>query len=374
MAPIKSDMIITKGDDEFPSYRRHILWIVGVTVFGFLTVNAFAFYLGAHSSDYQWVLPSLQITILAMVSIFALAGMWLYVAKIATEYIAGLKKNDPYPRKTLPQIGAEAGKSLSDAITLKRVFTMVPFLLISTLSFLTLSIAKSLIVHSGGYHFDQIFSEWDFVLHGDHYPQDLLAPLVESLGLIKILNFCYYFWFGVLMMCIWCAAYLKQDKRLQIQFWWSLVIIVLVLGVFMAHGLASVGPIYFADFYKDRVQPYEDYLTHLHHIDQTQVQLQSFQVSDLLLTFAHDRTIVDLNGISAMPSLHVALACLFFLYLRKFNKILGYVAFLFLALIQMGSVYFAWHYAIDGYVGIAGATLIWIGIGYALRGRAKSSV
>jgi hypothetical protein len=64
-------------------------------------------------------------------------------------------------------------------------------------------------------------------------------------------------------------------------------------------------------------------------------------------------------GISAMPSMHNATALLLALAGRVLNKQLGYVLWAPCALIYVGSVHLAWHYAIDNYFGWAIALACW---------------
>lgn len=58
------------------------------------------------------------------------------------------------------------------------------------------------------------------------------------------------------------------------------------------------------------------------------------------------------SGISAFPSVHVALIVMNALFLFDKSKRLGSLAFLYCGFIVLSSVYLGWHYAIDGYVSI----------------------
>ncbi|MER8645783.1 phosphatase PAP2 family protein [Mesorhizobium sp. M1252] len=64
-----------------------------------------------------------------------------------------------------------------------------------------------------------------------------------------------------------------------------------------------------------------------------------------------------------MPSFHVAMVTLNALLLSSINRPAGIFAWLYVAAIMLGSVYFSWHYAIDGYVSIILIWLIWRGTG-----------
>lgn len=70
------------------------------------------------------------------------------------------------------------------------------------------------------------------------------------------------------------------------------------------------------------------------------------------------------SGISAMPSLHVALTTLSALLLSRLSRTAGVLAWAYLALILVGSVHLGWHYAIDGYASIIAVGLIWRAAGW----------
>ena len=69
------------------------------------------------------------------------------------------------------------------------------------------------------------------------------------------------------------------------------------------------------------------------------------------------------SGISAMPSMHVAVATLFALVTWRVRRWLGVVMMVYAFAIMIGSVQLGWHYAVDGYLGAAGMIAIWWGAG-----------
>ena len=52
------------------------------------------------------------------------------------------------------------------------------------------------------------------------------------------------------------------------------------------------------------------------------------------------------------------------------SRWLGWVLTGFAGVVLVGSVHLGWHYAVDGYVSIAGTLAIWVGVG-ALLGRRR---
>ncbi len=65
------------------------------------------------------------------------------------------------------------------------------------------------------------------------------------------------------------------------------------------------------------------------------------------------------SGISAMPSIHVAMAAWVALTVRSAIPRLWLLGWIFYAVILVGSVYLGWHYAVDGIAGTIAALLSW---------------
>ena len=65
------------------------------------------------------------------------------------------------------------------------------------------------------------------------------------------------------------------------------------------------------------------------------------------------------GGISAMPSMHIAMACWLALTMRSVAPRWQWAGWAYLAMIWFSSVHLGWHYFSDGVVGIAGAMLVW---------------
>jgi membrane-associated phospholipid phosphatase len=69
------------------------------------------------------------------------------------------------------------------------------------------------------------------------------------------------------------------------------------------------------------------------------------------------------SGISAFPSIHVAVATINALFIGEISRRFGIAMWLYVGFIIASSVYLGWHYAIDGYVSVACVTVIY----WALR-------
>ena len=73
------------------------------------------------------------------------------------------------------------------------------------------------------------------------------------------------------------------------------------------------------------------------------------------------------GGISAMPSIHVSTALLFWLLAREIKNKHEKLFVIFFVLIMLGSVYLGWHYAVDGYLAIITTYALWQISGWMVR-------
>ena len=72
------------------------------------------------------------------------------------------------------------------------------------------------------------------------------------------------------------------------------------------------------------------------------------------------------GGISAMPSLHVAIAVLTALCVRDRFPGLQWLPWIYAVIIYIGSIHLGWHYASDGIVSAVGMVAIWKAAGWYL--------
>ena len=64
-------------------------------------------------------------------------------------------------------------------------------------------------------------------------------------------------------------------------------------------------------------------------------------------------------GISAVPSVHVAMSLWIYLAAREIAPRAALPAFLYFLLVWIGSVQLGWHYASDGLAGAVGMLAVW---------------
>jgi hypothetical protein len=238
------------------------------------------------------------------------------------------------------------------------VFFTLPFLARTFLAF------KASISHVTPFGpWDQHFMSLDRWLHFGHLPSDLLQPVLGFSAATQLLDFVYYTWFPVLWMTVtWQAWYGDRDTTTRAQFLLSFALTWILLGTLAATLFSSAGPVYYARV-TGAPDVYAPLMGYLHAVD-IRHPIKALWTQDLLWTSYSEGKLSLIGGISAMPSLHVAMSTLLALFGFRVNRLVGWAYMTFAILIFIGSIHLGWHYAIDGYAGALGTTLIWLMSGW----------
>lgn len=227
----------------------------------------------------------------------------------------------------------------------------------------TYTSVKSMIPLLQPFTFDVSFAEFDRLLHFGIHPWQLTHAVFGSAAATIAINFVYNLWFlvswGFLLWQILNLGRPRQRMRFLLSFamTWALV------GSLGAVLLSSAGPVYYGDI-TGLESPFAALMERLYAISAEVeaaggAQLGALYVQEWLWsTYQGGATEVG-SGISAMPSMHVAMAVLVALSGRHVNKYLGWALMLYAVLIQIGSVHLGWHYAIDGYVSFFITLAVW---------------
>lgn len=331
--------------------------LIGTAAFLLASVIVASFCMGGRFSDLTFVLPSLALSIAFVVGAFTLVFLGLYPVALWSEYRA--------KTLTIKNVRVKVDAWAAHYFDSGRFTEGLPLFLAILLMIFIIPFMKSMIQYIHPYGIDPLLEHWDTVLHGGMNPQEWIAPIIEKTGFVSVLNITYNLWFPVMLGAYWYAAFLDGDRCRRMLFLWASLLGWVILGGILATLASSVGPLFYGDFISGN-NPYESYIAHLVEVNKTHTLL-SLSVAAILLDMSKDSSIIDANGISAMPSMHLAVATLVTLYAFDCRKLMGVFAALFLLLILTGSIYLGWHYAIDGYAGILGAGLIYSAIKYLGR-------
>ena len=208
------------------------------------------------------------------------------------------------------------------------------------------------------FSWDVAFMEWDRWLHFRHHPYELLQPVLGRPQVTKFVDVVYFSWIHVMWFTVvWQAWHGSRVTPVRSQFLLSFALCWIVLGTLLATLLSSAGPIYFGDIV-GRADPYGPLMEYLRTTNETH-PLRVLRVRDLLWAAYVSPGEFIVAGISAMPSLHIAIAVLMSFLGFSVNRWLGWAYAAFAVAIFIGSIHLAWHYAIDGYFSAVAVTGIW---------------
>lgn len=230
-----------------------------------------------------------------------------------------------------------------------------PILLAAIIFLPTFSAMKSAIPLFQDYRWDQSFIDLDQLIHGTDAWR-MLQPVLGFPILTFAISTLYQIWILLIYMGTIFVALHVGDRNLRLRYFKSFFAIWTVNGVLLAIAFASVGPC-FAGAMLDN-HHFAEQMDYLHRANM-HWPIMSIEVQQQLIRW-HGGGSAELGrGISAMPSMHVSLAVLFFLAARRINRAMGVFFGIYAAVILIGSVHLAYHYAIDGYLSIVTTLLLW---------------
>lgn len=218
---------------------------------------------------------------------------------------------------------------------------------------------KQAVLPMAGMHYDELFAAIDQWMFLGNDPGLLLHEWMGSPAISRWLDAVYHAWFLPMSVGVAVVAVFAGD-RMRMRYMLTYVAIWVVLGVAMAYALPAAGPCFWADFVAPgRFDPLMNTLYEHQAALGPDVEIAALKYQQTLLTAWGSSELRVGRGISAMPSVHNALAVLFALAAFQYRRWLGVVFGLFAFLIWIGSIYLGWHYAIDGLVGGGAAAVFW---------------
>lgn len=241
-----------------------------------------------------------------------------------------------------------------------------PMLIALAVFMSTFSTMKSALPLFSAYVWDDSWIALDRALHGTD-PWRLLQPLIGQPLISSALSVLYHLWILLIYAGgIWFCFFV-DDRDLRTRYLIAYFACWTVIGVVMAIALASVGPCFLAPMLGDtRFVEQMDYLRQAN----TRYPIMVLQVQDQLIAWHQSGDKGLGRGISAMPSMHVSLAFLFFLAMRQVSKWAGFFFGAFFVAILIGSVHLGYHYAVDGYIAMAVTGMLWALAGQYVQRRA----
>lgn len=335
---------------ELPAAFRLDAWLVAIIVV-FTGIGAWVavhfeaasiLSIGLYFNTYSFILP---------ITLFLLfAGRALYFALILR------------PKRPFAMLMMDLRHNLALP---RRVAQGIPMLLFTPLLAGSFSVFKAAIPLIHPFSWDARLDQWDRWLHGGIAPWEWLQPILGHPIFSQAINVGYNLWFFVLWFAWFWQFFTLRNPQLRMQFLLSVQMAWILVGSVLATVLSSAGPCYFGRVVGGP-DPYQPLMTYLHQANET-IAIWALGTQERLWD---GYSLGQLNlgaGISAMPSMHVAIATMFALLGWRTSRLMGILFTIFLGWIMVGSIHLGWHYALDGYVSVICALLLWAASGWFVR-------
>lgn len=234
----------------------------------------------------------------------------------------------------------------------------------------TFNAFKQLVLPHAGFRLDPLFAAWDRALFLGTDPWVVTHAVLGSTAATQVVDSFYHGWFVPMTLGLIVCAYLR-DSHLRTQYVLSYALSWIVIGSVLAWFLPAAGPCFYEDF-AGGAPTFTALMETLRGHDAALVAggeagLAALKNQQALIAHFGSNGLVLGGGISAMPSMHNALAVLFALGGMRIHRTLGFAMWAYAVLIWIGSIHLGWHYAIDGLAAAALTALIWIACGRAAQ-------
>jgi len=232
------------------------------------------------------------------------------------------------------------------------------------MSFAGLTAAKSAIPFLVGYTWDAYWANLDRTVFGDDVWR--LAHRIFGTSNLWLWEWSYAVAWGVVLFFGSAVIALFGSKRLNGIFFTTLFTTLLLGGCLLAYVFSSAGPVFahlFDPSLDARFAPLRQFLAT--NLGQGPIGI----TENYLASAVHSRIVVKGGGMSAMPSMHLAVAAIYILLARGTKWLIP--AILFWIIIFIGSGYFGYHYWMDGLVGSVVAWICWVPTARLYRPRPK---
>jgi PAP2 superfamily len=229
---------------------------------------------------------------------------------------------------------------------------------------------KQFTLKDRGFPLDEYIAPTERWLLGGHDAWEFTHSVFGSLYPTLVIDRLYILW-GipvVILPILWMAFVKDWQVRVRLLLCW--VLIWAVIGGAFAWALGSAGPI----FYNELVGPDAGFANFHSVFEKLNIAAQNahyqFYVTNnsaMLIEHYQSTGYAPAKGISAMPSVHVAMAVLFAIGGFQLNRFIGWAFTAYAAIIWVGSVHLGWHYMSDGLVSIVLTLALWKASKFIIR-------
>lgn len=221
---------------------------------------------------------------------------------------------------------------------------------------------KQVVLPMRGFPFDAFLASLEYTMFGGRDAWEVTHSLFGSLWATLVLDAAYAIWLPMMFlfpMVVAAAVHNVEARGRLIGTWVASWVLIGSIGAWF---LGSAGPCY----YNDLVGPHAGF-ARMHgalvvldgQAQQFGLAIRALYFQDMLEATQAGGNLDFASGISAMPSMHVAMASLFAIAGYQRSRTLGVIFTVYAVMIWIASVHLGWHYALDGMVGTAMMGALW---------------
>ena len=256
-------------------------------------------------------------------------------------------------------------ETLRDRWARDRFVSLLTPPLLFALLMTSFNLFKQSVLPLAGFGLDPLFADMDRALFLGTDPWRVTHAIFASPWATWGFDKAYHLWFVPMSLgLIICSVLPARFDRVRIRYLLSYAAIWIGIGSIAAALMPAAGPCFQPESI-GQVSGFAPMVAHLHaqqawlseQMPGAQIAALQFQAMLIQIHASGDVTIG--GGISAMPSMHNALAALFAMTAFQFNRTAGLALTGYAALIWIGSIHLGWHYAVDGPVAVAMTYAIW---------------
>lgn len=264
------------------------------------------------------------------------------------------------PRQLFKMIGENLRRG---PLNVDRIARAIPIFIGFLFFFSAFTSMKQMIPGIMPFSWDEEFAALDRLIHFGIDPWRILQPILGFPLITFIINVNYNAWLVFLFAALYWQLFTLANPQARMQFFYAFFFSWIINGTLLAIMMSSVGPCFLerltgSGYYNELM----DYLRHANE----DYRIFAVRTQDTIWNAAVKGESMMGGGISAMPSIHVTSALLFWLLARDIKTKYEWMFKAFFFLILIGSVHLGWHYAVDGYIAIITTLAIWYMSGWIL--------
>ncbi len=221
---------------------------------------------------------------------------------------------------------------------------------------------KQLILPARGFPLDPLLARIDRFFFFGHDAWELSHALFGNVGMTMLFDRSYSVWLFFMFLFPIIVVMSINDIRMRVRLLANWLAAWIMIAGVAAWIFGSAGPCY----YDAMIAPDKSFAALNASLAHIQVMaraggnsITALDFQALLIEVSKQGKLTAAGGISAMPSMHVAMAVLFAIGGFERARWLGWALSGYALLIWVGSIHLGWHYAIDGVAGAAMMLGLW---------------